>query len=116
MARPTGLGTASMELLRPTAPPDGPVVGPPAPPDDDQVDPENEGRGEPSPESRPTTPRRRTRRQAPTGKTKARNLHLTDDVHDRLWLLSRQRKTTVSAVANELLDKALPRWELKRQG
>jgi hypothetical protein len=28
--------------------------------------------------------------------------------------LARQRKTTVSAVVNELLDKNLPRWELKR--
>jgi hypothetical protein len=41
-------------------------------------------------------------------------VHLSDDVHDRLWMLARQRKTTVSAVANDLLDKALPRWEVKR--
>jgi hypothetical protein len=40
---------------------------------------------------------------------------LSDDVLGRLWLLARQRKQTVSAVANELLDKTLPRWELKRQ-
>jgi hypothetical protein len=53
---------------------------------------------------------------APTGKTKARNLRLTEDVHDRLWLLARQRKQTISAVANDLLDRDLPRWELKRQG
>jgi hypothetical protein len=41
---------------------------------------------------------------------------LTEDVHDRLWLLAGQRKQSVSAVASDLLDRALPRWELKRQG
>jgi hypothetical protein len=35
-------------------------------------------------------------------------------VHDRAWQLARQRKTTVSAVVNELLDRSLPRWEVKR--
>jgi predicted transcriptional regulator len=48
-------------------------------------------------------------------KTRARNIRLSDDVHDRLWLLARQRKQTVSAVADDLLNKALPRWEVKRQ-
>ena len=33
---------------------------------------------------------------------------------DRLWMLARQRKTTVSAVANDLLDKNLPRWKVER--
>jgi hypothetical protein len=32
-----------------------------------------------------------------------------------LWLLARRRKTTVSAVANDLLDKALPRWRMERE-
>jgi predicted transcriptional regulator len=45
-----------------------------------------------------------------------RNIRLSDDVHDRLWLLARQRKQTVSAVANELLDKVLPRWRVERDG
>jgi hypothetical protein len=35
--------------------------------------------------------------QHPAGKTKARNLRLMEDVHDRLWLLARQRKQSVSA-------------------
>jgi len=30
--------------------------------------------------------------------------------------MTSMEKATVSAVANELLDRALPRWELKRQG
>ena len=47
------------------------------------------------------------RSERPPGKTKARHLHLTEDVHDRLWFLARQRKQSVSAVANDLLDRAL---------
>lgn len=86
-------------------------------PPDDAGD---EGRGDAASDApdtipAPTRATGRRRRQAPAGKTKARNLHLSDDVHDRLWFLARQRKTTVSAVANDLLDKALPRFELKRQ-
>jgi predicted transcriptional regulator len=61
-------------------------------------------------------PKARRKRAAPAGKTKARNIRLSDDVHDRLWLLARQRKQTVSAVADDLLNKALPRWDLKRLG
>jgi predicted NBD/HSP70 family sugar kinase len=41
-------------------------------------------------------------------------LHLPDEIHDRLWMLARQRRSTVSAVAAELLDKALPRWTITR--
>ena len=71
----------------------------------------------PTPADPQAAPKRTRRvRTAPAGKTRARNLHLSDDVHDRLWLLARDRRTTVSAVANNLLDKALPRFEVKRQG
>jgi hypothetical protein len=38
------------------------------------------------------------------------------DVHDRLWMLARQRRQSVSAVANDLLDKSLPRWVVKKEG
>jgi hypothetical protein len=31
-------------------------------------------------------------------------------------MLARQRRSTVSAVATELLDKALPRWTITREG
>ena len=60
--------------------------------------------------------RRQAEADGPGRQDPARNLHLTDDVHDRLFLLARHRRQTVSAVANDLLDRALPRWELKRQG
>jgi hypothetical protein len=102
-----------MELLRAT------TVQHPAPVAADDAgqadDIEGEGRGD-SVEAGSSPKRTRRPKAAASGKTKARNLRLNDDVHDRLWLLARQRKQTVSAVANDLLDKALPRWELKRQG
>ena len=113
MARPTGLGENGSLLMRSTVPLSERLDGEPAPPDDV----EHEGPESPAAES-PTSPAGKTRRKrpAPTGKTKARNLALTDDIHDRLWLLARQRKQSVSAVANELLDRALPRWDVKRIG
>jgi hypothetical protein len=37
-------------------------------------------------------------------------------VHSRRSELARRRRTTVSAVANDLLDKALPRWRMEREG
>lgn len=74
-----------------------------------------QGRGDGVPEARATKPRRK-RTAASSGPAKGRKLHLPDDIHDRLWLLARQRRTTVSAVAVELLDKVLPRWRVDREG
>lgn len=91
------------------APPAEPVDVPDGPRDD------AEGRGESATDPRPSPARTRKRRPAPSGKLKARNIHLTDDVHDRAWQLARQRKTTVSAVINEALDKTLPRWRIERE-
>ena len=36
---------------------------------------------------------------------KGRKINLPDEVHDRLWLLARQLKQSVFAVANDLLDR-----------
>jgi hypothetical protein len=68
-----------------------------------------------SAEAKPST---RTRRKRPvvTSKTTGRKLILPADVHDRLWLLARQRKTSVSAVATEILDRNLPRFSVTREG
>jgi hypothetical protein len=41
-------------------------------------------------------------------------LHLTPDVRFRLRMLAYQRGRSLSAVANDLLDKALPKWTLER--
>lgn len=89
-----------MELLRQTAETDAPVE-----------DTESEGRGEPA------APKRARRvKAAPTGKTRARNIRLSDDVHDRLWQLAHSKRSTVSAMADSLLDKALPRFKVEREG
>jgi len=74
-----------------------------------------QGRGDAAAESRAVKPRRK-RAPVSSGPAKGRKLHLPDDIHDRLWLLARQRRTTVSAVAAELLDKVLPRWRVEREG
>lgn len=94
----------------------------PVDPPEDPIEPEDageaEGRGDAAgeaTEARPTTRSSRGRAKKPAAKTKPRNLRLSDDVADRLWQLARSRRATASAVANELLDKALPRWEIKRQ-
>jgi hypothetical protein len=50
------------------------------------------------------------------GEPKGRKLSLPDDVHDRLWLLARHCRMTVSAVATDLFDKALPRFKVEREG
>jgi hypothetical protein len=41
-------------------------------------------------------------------------LYLTEDVRFRLRMLAFKRGAKLSAVANEVLDKALPRWTLER--
>ena len=95
-----------MGLLRPTPPPE-----PSAPAD--AGDPAD-GRGTAAPEAR--TPRVRTRRPPVGTEARGRKLHLPDDVHDRLWLLARQRRKSVSAVAAEILDRNLPRFKVEREG
>ena len=110
--RKTGLGTLPAGLLRPTTPhetiPPEPEAGP-----EESAEP-GEGPGG-TIESRPTT-RARRKRPVVTSKTTGRKLILPDDVHDRLWLLARQRRQTVSAVAAEILDRNLPRFTVSREG
>lgn len=105
-----------MGLLRPTPPPepdapDGPIDGP-----DDAGEPaEGPGRGA-APEARAARIRARRPAPPPGAGTRGRKLHLPDDVHDRLWLLARQRRKSVSAVAAEVLDRNLPRFKVERDG
>lgn len=103
-------------LFRPTA--TTPAASPADDPTPTPAESEGEGRGdEPATVPIEAPSRTRTRRKpAPANKSRSRNLHLSDDVHDRLWQLARQRRTTVSAVAEDLLNRALPRWEVRRQG
>lgn len=58
--------------------------------------------------------RPRKKRVPPGGESRGRKLILPDDVHDRLWLLARQRRASVSSVAADILDKALPRFKVER--
>lgn len=77
----------------------------------------SEGQGSaPEPASEVRSPRPRRRRPAPGGEVRGRKLHLPDEIHDRLRLLAFQRRTTASAVAAELLDRALPRFVIQREG
>ena len=61
-----------------------------------------------------------TRSKIPTAATGAdvgddgAKLYLTPDVRFRLRMLAYQRGKKISAVANEVLDKALPKWTLER--
>lgn len=102
--------------MRPTTPPE-PTIPPEPDADpgaDDQVE-AREGRGDGPAESKSPA---KSRRKRPTvaSKTTGRKLILPDDVHDRLWLLARQRRQTVSAVAAEILDRNLPRFQVTREG
>lgn len=67
-------------------------------------------------ETKAGAPKARKKRVPVGGESRGRKLHLPDAIHDRLWLLARQRRTTVSAVAADLLDKNLPRFKVEREG
>lgn len=104
-----------MGLLRSTTPPESEASDEIAAGQDDAGDAAAEGQGRgAAPEAR--TPRARTRRPPVSTETKGRKLHLPDDVHDRLWLLARQKRKSVSAVAAEILDRNLPRFRVEREG
>jgi hypothetical protein len=109
------LATPAAGLFRPTTPPEPDAPAEPTIPPDDAGDATAEGPGRgAAPEAR--TPRARTRRPPVSTETKGRKLHLPDDVHDRLWLLARQKRKSVSAVAAEILDRNLPRFKVEREG
>jgi hypothetical protein len=114
--RKTGLGSLPAGLLRPTTPLLEPeTLAEPIPGSDDAGDAAAEAQGRGGlPEAR--APRTRTRRPPVSTETKGRKLHLPDDVHDRLWLLARQKRKSVSAVAAEILDRNLPRFKVEREG
>src|SRR6478609_10895932 len=95
--RRTGLAALPTGLLRPTRPPESPIPPDAAAVDEEAAEPaeaaegnEGQGRGEAAAESKTPT-RTRRKRQPVSSKTTGRKLHLPDDVHDRLWLLARQR-------------------------
>ena len=61
-----------------------------------------------------TRTRRRKATPAAGDKVEDMKLYLTEDVRFRLRMLAFKRNAKISTVANEVLDKALPRWTLER--
>ncbi len=57
---------------------------------------------------------RKKKAAAPAEKVEDMKLYLTEDVRFRLRMLAFKRNAKISTVANEVLDKALPRWTLER--
>ena len=60
-------------------------------------------------------PKTRKRKAAAAAeKVEDMKLYLTEDVRFRLRMLAFKRGAKLSTVANEVLDRALPRWTLER--
>lgn len=91
-------------ILQPTMPPEPAVPSPAV-----------QG-GEAGEDAATKTPRTRKRKAAAasTDKVEDMKLYLSEDVRFRLRMLAFKRGTKISTVANEVLDKALPRWSLER--
>jgi hypothetical protein len=105
--RKPGLAPLPATLLRPAPAPE------PEAPLAEAIEADGQSRGD-APSPAPAA--RARRRRPPAGKVRSRNLHLPDEVHDRLWQLAHQRRQSVSIVATEILDRALPRFRVEREG
>ncbi len=98
MSLPTG-------ILQPTTPLD--------PPEEQGGDvPADDGAGAKGPKS--SRKRKATAATAPD-RVEDMKLYLTEDVRFRLRMLAFKRNAKISTVANEVLDRALPRWKLERE-
>jgi macrodomain Ter protein organizer (MatP/YcbG family) len=58
---------------------------------------------------------RRRRPSAPVEKTSKRGVYLSDAVWERLQLEAIRKKTTVSAICNDVLDRNLLRLRIERE-
>ena len=65
-------------------------------------------------ESRPAAKSRRRKTTPSADRTSKRGLHLSDAVWERLQLEAIRKRTTVSAIANDLLDRNLARLRIER--
>jgi hypothetical protein len=71
----------------------------------------------PASESKPSRGRRkRVATPDAGGDREGRRLYLSEGVHFRLRMLAYQRGRKISEVAEEVLDRALPRWTVERSG
>ena len=94
-------------ILQPTTPPEEPA-------------PAEEGQGGDSPAASPEPKLPRVRKKKAAGptseKVEGRRLYLSEDVHFRLRMLAYQRGQKISEVAQEVLDRGLPRYDVNRVG
>jgi hypothetical protein len=105
-SNPRGVPSIVNSLIRPSAP------NIPTPPETD------EGQGADSGDSTTsaveTKPRTSRRRKALASEvSKGRKISLPDSVFERLELTAIKRKTTISAVATDILDRNLPRLRIE---
>ncbi len=112
-----GIPTLPSTLIRPTSPnPDPSPAGPEASQlDGDEPDGPVDGQGRGDQRASALPRPRRKKVTAPAEKTNKRGLHLTDSVWDRLQYEAIRKRTTVSAIAGELLDRTLPRFKIERE-
>jgi hypothetical protein len=94
-------------ILQPTMPPDDPPAG--------------EGQGGATDDGPLKAASRAARRstlaaRAGSGKVEGRKFYLPEDLHFRLRMLAYSRGQKLSECAAEVLDKALPRWNVDRTG
>jgi hypothetical protein len=97
-----GIPTLPSLLMKPT---------PLEPSADDQGGAMEQGGEQPVPKPRP-----RRRRVPAGGATHGHKLSLPDGVFDRLQLTAIDRRSTVSAIAADILDRNLPRLRIEREG
>jgi hypothetical protein len=102
----TGM-TIPAGILQPTTPPEDPA-------------PAEEGQGGDSAAATPEPKLPRVRKKKAAGptseKVEGRRLYLSEDVHFRLRMLAYQRGQKISEVAQEVLDRGLPRYDVNRVG
>jgi hypothetical protein len=75
---------------------------------------EAQAEGRPSPSACPR--RRRAAASAPAAKLEGRWLYLSERTHFRLRIYAYQRGQKLSEAAEELLDRALPKYNVERAG
>ena len=77
--------------------------------------PAEDGVDEMAAPAKPARTKVRAKKPAATGADKdGWKLYLSEDVRFRLRMLAFKRGAKLSTVANEVLDRALPRWTLER--
>jgi hypothetical protein len=117
MANPRGIPTLPSALIRPTTPPE--PGEPVAEVETAEGTEPAEGQGRGAAEPRPAAPSRTTRKRRPAAeadKASKRGLYLPDSLWERLQYEAIRKKTSVSAIAIDHLNRSLPRFKVEREG